>query len=68
MARYDGRHLDRKYDEDNFEIIGYHMYLTPEQACIGLEKLEQFDDKKISIGSSKTYKSLSKYIKLFNQE
>jgi|MDTF01.1.fsa_nt_gb dTDP-4-amino-4,6-dideoxygalactose transaminase len=68
MARYDGRHLDRKYDEDNFEMIGYHMYLTPEQACIGLEKIEDFDDKNTSIGSSKTYKSLSKYIKLFNQE
>lgn len=68
LARYDGRHLDRKYDEDNFEMLGYHMYLTPEQACVGLERLEEFDDKNVSIGSSKTYKSLTKYINLFNQD
>ena len=68
MARYDGRHLDRKYDDDNFEMPGYHMYLTPEQACIGLDRLEKLDDKGNSIGSSKTYKSLLKYNKLFNQE
>ena len=68
MARYDGRHLDRKYDEDNFEMLGYHMYLTPEQACIGLEKLEEFEDKNLSIGSSKTYKSLAGYEHLFNKE
>ena len=68
MARYDGRHLDRKYDKDDFEMLGYHMYMTPEQACIGLEKLEEFDDKNLSIGSSKTYKSLSIYKQLFNTE
>jgi dTDP-4-amino-4,6-dideoxygalactose transaminase len=65
MARYDGRHLDRKYDEDNFEMMGYHMYMTPEQACIGIEKLENFHDENLSIGSSNTYKNLSKYRSLF---
>ena len=65
MARYDGRHLDRKYDEDNFEMMGYHMYMTPEQACIGIEKLEDFHDENLSIGSSNTYKNLSKYRSLF---
>ena len=68
MARYDGRHLDKKYDEDNFEILGYHMYMTPEQACIGLEKFEEFNDNNSSIGSSETYKSLLFYKNLFNQE
>ncbi len=65
MARYDGRHLDKKYDEDKFEMMGYHMYMTPEQACVGIEKLENFDDKNLSIGSSNTYKNLSIYRSLF---
>ena len=65
MARYDGRHLNVKYDNDNFDMIGYHMYMTPEQASIGIQKFENFVDKNLSIGSSETYKSLSKYKKLF---
>ena len=27
---YDGRHKDKLYKEDEFECIGTHMYMTPE--------------------------------------
>lgn len=43
---YDGRHTDRLYKEDEFECIGWHMYMTPEQAQKGLEI---FNSPKIQI-------------------
>ena len=67
LARYDGRHLDKKYDSDEFNSIGWHMYMTPEQACIGIESFESFKDENKSIGSSNTYKSLNNYYSIFNK-
>ena len=29
---YDGRHKDRLYKEDEFECVGWHMYMSPESA------------------------------------
>lgn len=59
---YDGRKKYVKYDTDEFECVGWHMYMTPEDAKKGLEL---FHGKNItasneSKGSSKTYKDLSK--------
>jgi len=34
---YDGRHKNLMYKEDHFECIGWHMYMSPEQAKLGLE-------------------------------
>lgn len=34
---YDGRTKYMKYDEDVFSCVGWHMYMTPEQAKRGLE-------------------------------
>ncbi len=67
LARYDGRHLEKKYDDDKFNSIGWHMYMTPEQACLGIEAFERFNDEKKTIGGSNTYKSLSSYLEIFNQ-
>jgi dTDP-4-amino-4,6-dideoxygalactose transaminase len=35
-ACYDGRDLKAKYDKDDFEVLGYHFYMTPEDAARGL--------------------------------
>lgn len=43
---YDGRHTDKLYKDDEFECIGWHMYMTPEQAQKGLEI---FNSPKIQI-------------------
>ena len=58
---YDGRHKYQKYDEDEFECIGWHMYMTPEDAKKGLELLHGVFIKKFnkSVGSWETYKDLS---------
>ena len=36
MMRYEGRHNDIPYTEDEFGCIGYNMYMTPEDAARGL--------------------------------
>jgi dTDP-4-amino-4,6-dideoxygalactose transaminase len=57
---YDGRHKEVMHDVDNYECIGYHMYMTPEEAAKGLLLLEDIADDNPVTGSSKTYKDLSK--------
>lgn len=38
---YDGRHPDIPWREQDIETIGYHYYMTPETAELGLEKLDK---------------------------
>ena len=38
---YDGRLLGVPWREQNIDCIGYHYYMTPETAQLGLDKLEQ---------------------------
>lgn len=57
---YDGRHKDKMYDKDEFECIGWHMYMSPESAKRGLEifysdRIQPYNEHK---GSSNTYKDL----------
>lgn len=57
---YDGRHKYVMHDKDEYECIGYHMYMTPEDAAVGLSKLENIADTNPDTGSNLTYKDLSK--------
>ena len=41
---YDGRLPDVPWMEQNINSIGYHYYMTPETAQLGLEKLNQVKD------------------------
>jgi dTDP-4-amino-4,6-dideoxygalactose transaminase len=36
---YDGRHPDIPWRDQDIDTIGYHYYMTPETAAMGLEKL-----------------------------
>jgi dTDP-4-amino-4,6-dideoxygalactose transaminase len=38
---YDGRDLSRPWAEQNIDTIGYHYYMTPEVAKIGIELLNE---------------------------
>jgi dTDP-4-amino-4,6-dideoxygalactose transaminase len=57
---YDGRHKDRMYDEDEFECIGWHMYMSPENAKRGLEifNSDRIQLKNESVGGKWKYKDL----------
>ena len=57
---YDGRHKYVMHDIDDYECIGYHMYMTPEEAAVGLLKLEKIHDYNDDTGSNLAYKDLSK--------
>ena len=60
---YDGRHIDKMYNEDELECIGYHMYMTPEDAQIGINifntKIKDFNE---DCGSYETYNDLTKQL------
>ena len=65
LARYDGRNLKIKYENDDFASMGYHMYLTPEQAAYGVYLFDNQMFQKIKDPSSKGYKSIAKYKKFY---
>lgn len=41
---YDGRHPDIPWREQNINTVGYHYYMTPETAELGLKKLDKAID------------------------
>ena len=36
---YDGRDLSKPWAEQNIDTVGYHYYMTPETAMLGIQKL-----------------------------
>jgi dTDP-4-amino-4,6-dideoxygalactose transaminase len=45
-ARYDGRDLKvSPWDKEQYEEVGYHYYLSPEQSAVGIVKLDQYKEK-----------------------
>lgn len=57
-ARFDGRH-EVPMMEDTFEMAGFNMYLQPEQAARGLERLQWLGDG--CVAPYDEYQDLSKY-------
>lgn len=45
MARFDGRKEGVQLDEDPLEMIGWNMYMTPEQAARGLTIFDMIKDR-----------------------
>jgi len=58
--RYDGRDLDGKYDEDPFEYMGWHYYMTPEDAARGIILMDQIPEENEDSGNWKNYPDVSK--------
>ena len=57
-ARFDGRH-EQSLQNDKLAMVGWNMYMTPEQAARGLEILQWLPDK--TIAAPDPYQDLSKY-------
>jgi len=57
-ARYEGRNYKVKYEDDRPDMIGWNMYMYPEQAVLGLE-LFDIHTEKPDCGGSDTYYDLS---------
>ena len=64
---YDGRHKNQMYADDQFECVGWHMYMTPEQAKRGLEIFhsDRIKTENDSVGGSWKYKDLREQ-KIYN--
>ena len=61
IARYEGRNLEVPYEEDTHEILGWNMYMTPEQAARGILLFEELGEINPDTGGSWVYKDLSGY-------
>ncbi len=64
-ACYDGRDLGKNYMEDNIEMLGWHMYMTPEDAARGIILMHQTSEVNEDSHSHKSYKDL-RLNKIFN--
>ncbi len=62
-ARFDGR-SECAQKEDTFDMLGWNMYLTPEQASRGLTLFQAYSDED-DIDDYNTYPDLSKF-EVFN--
>ena len=61
IARYEGRNLKVPYEEDDHKILGWNMYMTPEQAARGLILFEDIELENDDTGGDWAYKDLSGY-------
>jgi len=61
VVRYEGRHTDKLYKDDKFDVIGWNMYMTPEEAARGLKLFEKVSDWNKDLESSGMHKDLSQF-------
>ena len=57
---YDGRDLSKPWAEQNIDTIGYHYYMTPETAMLGIEKLSDVRNRPSREWTFKDYPDLKK--------
>lgn len=62
---YDGRSPDTLWAEQDIDMLGYHYYMTPETAQLGIERFHEVKDKEPKKWSSSDYPDISK-MKVFN--
>lgn len=62
-ARYEGR-SEKLYHEDDIEMLGWNMYMTPQQAAHGLALMQNMLEKNEDIGENNGYRDLTEF-KLF---
>jgi hypothetical protein len=63
MASYDGRDLNTAYTADgHVKMVGYHFYMTPEDAARGIILMDQTPEVNQDTGNSNTYVDVSKMI------
>ena len=63
---YDGRERKKPWRNQNISSVGYHYYMTPENAELGIEIFKNKFDKSPRLWSYNDYPDLSK-MKVFNK-
>lgn len=64
-SSYDGRDRDRPWSSQDIEQVGYHYYMTPETASLGIEKFNQAVQKPRRVWSYLDYPDIST-MRVFN--
>lgn len=65
LASYDGRDLNTPYtSEEHVQMLGYHMYMTPEDAARGIILMDQTPEHNEDTGDHTTYVDVEK---IFNK-
>ena len=62
LAVHDGRDMSVPYEEDKMKVLGYHMFMTPETAELGLHNFIKNKVYNEDVAGSYTYPDIS-YIK-----
>jgi len=63
LVSYDGRDLTTPYtDTNHIKMIGYHMYMTPEDAARGIILMDSVPEVNEDTGNHTTYTDISKYV------
>lgn len=57
-ARYEGR-SEKSYDDDNIEMLGWNMYMTPQIASHGLALMQNYPKDVEDLGENDGYKDLT---------
>jgi len=60
-ARYDGRDLTKNHADDQINEIGYHYYMTPEDAALGIQLFDKHKNDAAKIWTNEDYVPLIKY-------
>jgi len=62
LASYDGRDLNVPYtDPDHIKSVGYHMYMTPEDAARGIILMDNTPEENPDSGNHTNYPDISNY-------
>jgi dTDP-4-amino-4,6-dideoxygalactose transaminase len=59
-ARYEGR-SEKLYHEDDIKMIGWNMYMTPQQAAHGLALMQNYQSIVSDLGENNGYRDLTEF-------
>lgn len=59
-ARYEGR-SEKNYKDDDIDMLGWNMYMTPEQAAHGLALMQNYPENNSILGENGGYRDLTEF-------
>ena len=59
-ARYEGR-SEKFYKDDDIDMLGWNMYMTPQQASHGLALMQNYPSHKEDLGERGGYRDLTEF-------
>lgn len=63
-ARYEGR-SEKLYHEDDIDMLGWNMYMTPQEAAHGLALMQNYPEHVSDLGENDGYRDLTEFT-IFN--